>query len=296
MRIAVIDLGTNTFNLLIAECKSESFSVLHSEKEGVAIGMGGINSNIIAQESWQRALSTLQHFKSVCDSFDVESIRAVGTSAIRSATNGEDFKKEVVLKTGIEIEIISGMREAELIYKGISWSYDFESPGVIMDIGGGSTEFIWADKKGIVEAFSLNIGVSRMFQQLELNDPLTADDILKINAWLEHNSKGQLEGKKSDLLIGASGVFETFYELHFNKKFPEINTVLNIEKIDLEKVLKEVINSTLEQRNQNEFILDIRKKMAPIAAVKTSWVMNKLNIKKILISPFSLKEGVLKAE
>lgn len=296
MRIAVIDLGTNTFNLLIADCKSESFSVLHSEKEGVAIGMGGINSNIIAPESWKRALTTLQYFKSVCDSYKVASIRAIGTSAIRSATNGEDFKKEVAQKTGITIEIINGMREAELIYKGISWSYDFDSSGVIMDIGGGSTEFIWADKNGISEAYSLDIGVSRMFQQLELSDPLSSDDLLKINSWLEHNSKGQLDGKKSDLLIGASGVFETFYELHFNKNYPQSNTVLNIDKEDLEKVLDEVINSTLEQRNQNEFILDIRKKMAPIAAVKTNWVLNKLNIKKILISPFSLKEGVLKQD
>jgi exopolyphosphatase/guanosine-5'-triphosphate,3'-diphosphate pyrophosphatase len=294
MRVAVIDLGTNTFNLLIADCESNVFNVLHSEKEGVAIGMGGINDNFISPEGWKRAIKALVRFKSVCDSFQVASIRAIGTSSIRSAKNGLDFKKEVESETGIVIDIVTGLQEAELIFKGISWSYDFSDPAVIMDIGGGSTEFVWADQSGIQEALSLDMGVSRLFQDLELNDPLSKEDVLSIENWLEMKANKQLDNKKSDLLIGASGTFETFYELHYRKRYPNSKGVLKIDKVGLEKVLQEIIESSMEERNQNKFIIDIRKKMAPIAAVKTQWVMNKLGIKKILISPFSLKEGVLK--
>lgn len=293
MRKAIIDLGTNTFNLLIAEIGEQSFEVLHTEKEGVAIGMGGINENTIAPLSWHRAIKALVHFKKVCKELGVETIRAIGTSALRSANNAQDFVKEVEFSTGIKIEIISGLEEATMIYKGVCWSYDFSKEGVIMDIGGGSTEFIWANEDGITDALSLDIGVSRMYQTLILSDPLTKEDQSKIEQWLEEKTDGKLENKNCDLLIGASGTFETFYELHFQKPFSSKIKALKIEKQDLDTIIQEIIQSTLLEREQNKFIIPIRKKMAPIAAVKTRWVMNKLNVKEILISPCSLKEGGL---
>lgn len=294
MKVAVIDLGTNTFNLLIAETEQDQFNVLHSEKEGVAIGMGGINDNRISEDAWDRSLNALIRFKKICDSFDVVQIRAIGTSAIRSATNSVDYLNAVKLETGISIEIVSGLEEASLIVDGVRWSYDFHQPGVIMDIGGGSTEFIWATKNGVDKAFSLDIGVSRMYQALKLNDPLTNANVQEIENWLEIHSKGQLNGLQSDLLIGASGTFETFYELQHQLKFPAGINVIPLHKPDLEGVIDSIIQSTLKEREQNEFIIEIRKRMAPIAAVKTRWVMNKLNVKDVLISPCSLKEGALR--
>lgn len=294
MRVAVIDLGTNTFNLLIAEIGLDKFKVLHSEKEGVAIGMGGINHNRISEDAWERSMNALIRFKKTCDSFDVVQIRAIGTSAIRSATNSLDYIKAVKFKTGISIEIVSGLEEAALIFDGVRWSYDFKQPGVIMDIGGGSTEFIWANENGVDKAFSLDIGVSRMYQSLQLSDPLTNDDIQTIETWLEEHSKGKLNGLQSNLLIGASGTFETFYELQHKIQFPSTIEVIPLHKGELENTIASIISSTLIEREQNEFIIDIRKKMAPIAAVKTRWVMNKLNVKEVLISPCSLKEGALR--
>lgn len=294
MRTAVIDLGTNTFNLLIAEIHDTKFEVVHSEKEGVALGMGGINKNIIAPEAWLRAINTLIHFKEVCNSFGAKQIRAIGTSAIRSAENSADFVQEVAAKTGITIEIISGLQEAKMIFDGVLWSYDFSPPAVIMDIGGGSTEFVWADKDGITEALSLDIGVSRMYQSLQLNDPLTSEDVAKIEHWLEDTSKGLLNGKTANLLIGASGTFETFYELHHQKHFPNTIEAIPIAKNELDIIIYEIMLSTLADREKNDFIIPIRKKMSPIAATKTRWVMNKLGVKEVLISPCSLKEGALK--
>src|SRR5690606_29361721 len=98
---------------------------------------------------------------------------------------------------GIAVRIISGLEEAELIYQGVRWSYDFFKPGVIMDIGGGSTEFIEADRNGLKQALSLDIGVSRMYQQLDLSDPFTSTDIEKITRWLEEQSQGKLDHWKS---------------------------------------------------------------------------------------------------
>ena len=291
MRKAIIDLGTNTFNLLIGAIDDTGFSVIYSEKEGVALGMGGINEQIISPEAYKRGISALSRFKLVCDKYDVQSIQGIGTSALRDATNALDFIEEVKGLLGIEIEIISGLQEAELIYKGVKWTYSFEQPAVIMDIGGGSTEFVFADKQGITDLVSLNIGVSRIYQYFSLSDPLNQEDISNIEEWLDENALGFFDGKQESVLIGASGSFETFYELMHQMPFPERTKAVEISMVELMECLNEIIASTQEERYKNDWIIPIRKKMAPIAAVKTRWVLGKLNIKKVHISPFSLKEG-----
>jgi len=294
MRTAVIDLGTNTFNLLIADVMNSKFTVIHSEKEGVALGMGGINSNIISPEAFDRGIRALRHFNFMCIHHKVEVINAFGTSALRDATNSDLFIKQIKDELGISVNIISGEKEAELIYKGVLWSYDFRNPGVIMDIGGGSTEFIFANKEGITDLVSLNIGVSRIFQELKLSDPLTQKDILSITNWLDDKADGFFDGKQEELLIGASGSFETFYELIYSQPFPDKLKCSEIPMKTLNEMIDWVIFSTQEDRDTNEFIIPIRKKMAPIAAVKTKWVIEKLGITRTMISRCSLKEGALR--
>ena len=291
MRKAVIDLGTNTFNLLIADVSEHSFEMIHSEKEGVALGMGGINEGKIAQDALERGLKALAHFKEVSERFQVQEIKGIGTSALRDATNSAEFLEQVDNLLGIHIEIISGEKEAELIYKGVKLSYDFSRPGVIMDIGGGSTEFIFADSKGVNDLISLNIGVSRIYQHFTFHDPLSATDIVNIENWLEDYSKGFFINKQADILIGASGSFETFYELVHSVPFPEKLHSVEVHFVELMDSLELIISSTQAERDVNQWIVPIRKKMAPIAAVKTRWVIRKLGVINVIISPCSLKEG-----
>ena len=293
MRKAVIDLGTNTFNLLIVEVIAGQIHVLHNEKDGVALGMGGINTQMISPEALDRALHALKRFKSVCEEHKVTLIKAIGTSAIRDAKNASDFLRIVNSEAGIDIEIVSGAREAELIYKGIAASHEFEEHALIMDIGGGSTEFISADQSGILNVISLNIGVSRIFQLFDLSDPLTESDVLKIEQWLDGHSETFFNNRKENVLIGASGSFETFYELIHNEPFPEKSKSVEISLSHLNEILDQIISSTQEERDQNKWIIPIRKKMAPIAAVKTRWVLQQIPATRIFISPYSLKEGVI---
>jgi exopolyphosphatase/guanosine-5'-triphosphate,3'-diphosphate pyrophosphatase len=293
MRKAVIDLGTNTFNLLIVDVDNVHFGVMHSEKEGVALGMGGINEQFISTEAMERAFRALTRFRQICDTFRVDTIKAIGTSAIRDAKNASLLIEKVKVELGIQIEIISGPREAELIYKGIAASHQFSEHALIMDIGGGSTEFISADHSGIHDLISLNIGVSRIFQLFNLSDPLSHAEVLHIEAWLTNHAGTFFSNRKECALIGASGSFETFYELMHNKGFPSSDKSIEIAIDHLHEILDKIILSTQEERNQNEWIIPIRKKMAPIAAVKTRWVLNQLSVDKVYISPYSLKEGVI---
>ncbi len=294
MNVAVIDLGTNTFNLLIAEVIDDYFEILHSAKEGVSIGMGGINKRVIAPDAFERGLACLANFKNKCDEFKVERIIAFGTSAIRDAENSNDFITAVKEATGIEIKVITGEIEAELIYKGVSWSYDFSEPAVIMDIGGGSTEFIFADKNGISNLVSLNIGLLRIFQEFTFSDPMTKEDIVTVKNWLDEKAGNYFEGKKEKILIGASGTFETFYEMVYNKDIKDEVAMIELPFERFIQVIEEIILSSDAQRDTNERIIAIRKKMAPIAAVKVQWIIEKLGVEKVYISTCSLKEGALK--
>lgn len=292
-RIAVIDLGTNTFNLLIADVFTRNFESVYTIKEGVALGMGGINKGIIAPDAYQRGIEALKKFKGICEEYKVDEIRAFGTSALRSAENTDDFIYDVRSKLKIDIQIISGEVEALLIYKGVQWSYDFSERCVIMDIGGGSTEFIVADKSGIEAKISLDIGVSRIFQELELSDPLTEKDVQTIENWLEERSEGFFKDKQCDVLVGASGSFETFHEMIHKERFPAGIASQEIPMVELHYILNWIIASEQSERDHHPFIIPIRRRMAPIAAVKTRWVMNQLLVKKVLVSPCSLKEGGL---
>jgi exopolyphosphatase/guanosine-5'-triphosphate,3'-diphosphate pyrophosphatase len=122
---------------------------------------------------------------------------------------------------------------------------------------------------------------------------LNSSDVLKIEQWLDGNAGTFFNHRKENVLIGASGSFETFYELIHNEKFPEKNCSVEISIDYLHEILDQIINSSQVERDQNEWIIPIRKRMAPIAAVKTRWVLKQIPATKIFISPYSLKEGVI---
>lgn len=292
-RIAAIDLGTNTFNLLIADVFDSHFETLLSTKEGVALGMGGINDGMIAPDAFERAFNTLERFKHIASEYEVDEIRAIGTSAMREAKNAGHFVTDVKSKLGFEIEIVSGIQEANLIYKGVSWSYEFKEMAVIMDIGGGSTEFIFADSAGISSKASLNIGISRIFQSMKTSDPLSETDIEALEAWFEKGSGGFFMEKQAKILLGASGSFETLYEMIHETDFPKITQAIEIPMDELYLALNWMISSTAEERNKHDYIIEIRRKMLPIAAVKIRWILRKLGFEQVFVTPYSLKEGVL---
>lgn len=293
MMRAVIDLGTNTFNLLIAKVTESHFEVVETQREAVMLGMGGINRGIITEAAIQRAVTAIGHFKEVCDGYQIAHVRCIGTSALREARNTQELIDKVERTFGYTIEVVSGEREAELIYLGTRIVHGFEEPAVIMDIGGGSTEFIKANKAGAQEIISLDIGVSRIYQAL--NEPKGFNHELerKIYDFLNTEEAGQLTNFKCPVLIGSSGSFETFYEMLLEQDFDHRGEVFEMSKSELLPILEWTIHSTYEERLSNQWITPIRKEMLPIAAIKVKWTIEKIGAETILISPYSLKEGAL---
>lgn len=292
-RIGIIDIGTNTFNLLVVDRIAHGFEKVFSGKAGVGLGLGGIHRSLLTQDAMQRGLDQLEKYVSKSRELKVDKLKAFGTSAMRDATNREEFLKMIAEKLDLEVEVISGEQEAYLIYEGVKMGYAFDEPALIMDIGGGSTEFIYANAEKVLKAKSFDIGTARIFENFEFSDPYSKEDVQAIIAYLEENTIGFFEDVETDVMLGASGSFETFYALLNHKEYPE-NEFEDMDAGAIIEVLDEIIFSTYQERMKNPFIIPIRKKMAPIAAIKIKWILQKLNIKTLTISPFAMKEGVIK--
>jgi len=171
--VAVMDLGTNTFHLLIAQGDAANPEELYHTTVPVRLGEGGINNGIIQPAAYKRGVDTLVQFSEKIAEFKAERVSAMATSALRSASNGKDFIEEVRAKTGIEIETISGDREAKYIYEGVKAGKCLtKQNSLILDIGGGSVEFILGNEEEIIWKRSFEIGAARMLDKFHKIDPI----------------------------------------------------------------------------------------------------------------------------
>lgn len=294
MRRAVIDLGTNTFNLLIADLGETGFQQVYSGRKAVLLGMGGINQGIIAEDAIARAMDAINEFKQVCDRHGVSYIACFGTSALRSAKNADELVSAARASFGVDIRIISGMKEAELIYEGTKFAHDFTEDTVIMDIGGGSTEFIHADGNGVKTMTSLDIGVSRIYQQLGKPKEYTSEDIQVTRRFFEQGSDQFFGSKKIGTMIGASGSFETFFQMFCGRDFMDETRAIELPFNELIEILRWTVSSSYQERLDHPGIMPLRKTMLPIAAMKVLWAIEQLEVNRVLVSPYSLKEGGLR--
>ena len=196
-------------------------------------------------------------------------------------------------KKAVSIEVISGDHEAQLIYEGVRLTHRFERPSLIMDIGGGSTELIVVEAGQPLRWQSFDIGVSRMAQLFRVSDPLSTTDIAQLEHYLERHCSAFLNGLQCSDFIGASGSFETFFELLHEQAYAANGQALEVSAPHFADMLEKIIDSTQAERDANDWIIPIRKQMAPFAAVKTRWIFRQLGAKRIFISPYSLKEGAL---
>ncbi len=173
-RYAAIDIGTNTILLLIAEQTPEGrLQTIMDLETTTRLGEGLTKTRKINPHAMQRSIDVIDRYLSLCREKGVAEIAAAGTSALREARNRLDFLQKVRRRCGLEIEIISGQEEARLSYLAVAMDQKWPSgPLVVIDIGGGSTEWIYGDAGGEVRVFSLNIGSVTLTEQFLTSDPV----------------------------------------------------------------------------------------------------------------------------
>ena len=164
MRIAAIDIGTNSLHMIVARVRPDlSFEVIDREKEMVRLGAGGLDGRALTPEAMHAALQVLSKFRRLADSHRVDEIIAVATSATREAENGSDFLQAIVDKTGIRARVISGTEEARLIHQAAVYSVGLAADvAVVVDIGGGSVEITRGSGLTMEAGRSFKLGVIRL--------------------------------------------------------------------------------------------------------------------------------------
>ena len=298
---AVMDLGTNTFHLLIAEGSIHNFREIVHEHVAVKIGEGGINKGIILPFAFERGVDTMKRFKDEIDRYGVQKVRAIATSALRNASNGKDFIERVKAEAGIEIEIINGDQEACFIYEGVKAAGLLTAENsLIMDIGGGSVEFIVGNHEKVAWKQSFEIGAARLMEQFHHTDPMSPASIEAINMYLAHALNDLLVTvplMQVYNLIGSSGSFETFAELAANRRDDDFDLdkvkgyIFDYEELIL--VTDEMIRSTHAEREANDAVIPVRVDMIVVSSIITRFILHTLDITNVALCTHSLKEGVL---
>jgi exopolyphosphatase / guanosine-5'-triphosphate,3'-diphosphate pyrophosphatase len=299
-RIAIIDLGTNTFHLLIAEGNTSGYKIIYRDRLAVKIGMGGINDGIITESGFERAILAMQSFKNAIDGHAVNASYAFGTSALRNARNGQETADRIKAITGIDVEIISGDLEANYIYLGVRAALGLgKEKNLIIDIGGGSVEFIIADHDEIFWKQSFEIGAQRLLEKYHKHDPILPQEITQLEHYIDQKLQPLWDAINQfdpRILVGSSGTFDTLSDIfcltHDIHKSPDDSeTPLSLE--GFYEIHHDLLLKTRAQRMEIPGMIEMRVDMIVVACCMVKYLLEKHSFNRIRVSTFSLKEGVL---
>ena len=300
MNLAIIDMGTNTFHLLLVKVENETFEIFYKEKIASKIGANGINQRNINNDAIDRCLIALRSFKKQIDSAHIYETYAFATSAIRNARNQQFLMHKIKREVGIEPRIISGIEEASYIHYGVCEALNIDTEiCLIMDIGGGSIEFIISKGLEPIWMKSFEIGGQRLMEEFHKNDPITTPEISTIESYLEINLQPLFEacdlyGPKT--LIGSSGTFETLSEIYqrkINEYALEKETELPISQNGMLQILKEIIAKNKQERLLIPGMIELRVDMIVIASILIKFILKKIKLETTRISSYAMKEGAL---
>lgn len=299
-RIAIIDLGTNTFHLLVADEKDAGYHVVHRDRLPVKIGMGGINRGLITPDAIQRALLALQSFRNTIERLKVDRVFAFGTSALRNARNSDKVIDSIRRLTNITVNIISGDKEAEFIYEGVRSALHLGTEkSLIIDIGGGSVEFIVANNDRMFWKESVEIGAQRLLEKFQHHDPILREEVAALDTLFEQkltSLRDALLKYAPRVLVGSSGTFDTLSDIfcaaHGIHKAPdEIETPLTLE--GFYDIYHDLLVRNREQRMLIPGMIEMRVDMIVVACCLIRFILASHPFDRIRVSTYSLKEGVL---
>lgn len=299
-KIAVVDLGTNTFHVLLSRVTEEEAEIFYRERAAVMIGKGGITQGKITEEAQERALQALKHFRAVIDQENITEIHATATSAIRNARNGRALVQRIKEATGIDVRIITGDEEAAYIYYGVKEALDIGPENVIvMDIGGGSVEFIICNQQHIYWKQSFEIGAQRLLDLFHPSDPILPEEITRLEEYFAEQLQPLALAAaeyRPVTLIGSSGTFDTLSEMYqhrINQLAPNDATELPLTYAGYFDITREINSKNREERLNIPGMIEMRVDMIVVACVLLSFVINQFQLSDIRISAYALKEGVL---
>ena len=300
MKIGTIDIGTNSMRLLIGEYKNNKIENRKKYINTTRIGQGVDQEGYITEEAMERNLKALKEFVDICKENNCEKVYCMGTSALRDSKNGDHFVKRAKNLTNIDVKIICGEEESNLGFMGVleGAGGDKSEDIFVLDIGGGSTEFIVGNEDGIKFCKSENVGALRMTEKFITTDPINEDEFNQMGDFIEKtisNTLDKIKHMNISKLVGIGGTITSLSAMNQQLEVYSMEKVHNsvVTKKELEKILQNLKKMTL---NDKKTIKGLQPKRADIitSGVKIlNIIMEKLEFEEIMISEYDNLEGLM---
>jgi exopolyphosphatase/guanosine-5'-triphosphate,3'-diphosphate pyrophosphatase len=300
MRLAAIDIGTNSIHMIIVRVRPDlSFEIVDREKDMVRLGAGGLDGRSLTPTAIAAALQTLAKFRRLADSHKVDEIVASATSATREADNGGDFIAEVDRLTGIRIKVISGTEEARLIHLAAAYGVDIgNSTGVVVDIGGGSVEVTFGSATQMALGKSFKTGVIRLTERFVKSDPLAGRDERRLVKHLNREMGtylDQIASRGFDRVIGTSGTILSLGALASADGGAPIEELRNrrVSARSLHKLRKRLTSLSLEERLGIPGLDPRRADLSVAGSVLLDTIIRRLGAEELTLCDLALREGLV---
>jgi len=304
-RIAAIDIGTNSFHLLVAavDPKLRTFRIIQAEKATTRLGERDPETGELTAEAMQRGLETLRQFRDLAASHRVEQIVTAATSAVREAPNGRDFLQTILDDLGMEVDLVSGPEEARLIYLGVLSGMPFgDRPHLLLDIGGGSTELILADGRDARALTSTRVGAVRLQRDFVRDDPMPPQRRSFLQAFIQGSLepavdkvRRRIKPGETPVLVATSGTAMAIGSLAASEEErpPRKLHGYRVTRQSLNQVVDRLITMTPAQRRELAPINDRRAEIIVPGALILQTTMKMLGVEEFVLSERALREGLI---
>jgi exopolyphosphatase/guanosine-5'-triphosphate,3'-diphosphate pyrophosphatase len=297
MRLAGIDIGTNTFRLLIADVDDKGVHELTSERIITRLGEGVSSCGLLKDEAVERGLKALKEFRNIIDAHKVEAVESVATSAFRIAKNSADFLNRAKVETGLDINVITEDEEAWKTFRGMKTGIEFHDSSLMIDIGGGSTEFILSKKGEASFIRSLQLGVVYLADMYMKNDPLSEEEIMGMsNEVSQALASLEPQFKEGEALVGTAGSITTIAAMAKGLSIFEHDKIHNTRVFikTVREIFTALSTSVKKERATLYPVLDASRLdiIVPGAMILLE-IMTMFGFKEIIVSDNGLREGIL---
>jgi exopolyphosphatase/guanosine-5'-triphosphate,3'-diphosphate pyrophosphatase len=303
IRLAAVDIGTNSFHMIIVEMKPDmSFQTIDRAKDMIRIGDGSITTKMLSKDAMEAGIASLVKFKKLAllKGVEPQNIVATATSAVREAKNGGEFIDMAEASVGIRINVISGEEEARLIYIAARQAIHIGNRNaLIIDIGGGSVEFIVANAHKAVMLKSLKIGVARMREKFITKDPPSLKEIHAMQAYVTKQLRpvaAKVRKLGFTLAIGSSGTIENIAEMisvqENNRLIEKLNNY-KFTRTQFNKLLNKVLQLSAAQRKAIKGLDAKRADIIVSGLLVMDTIMQSFKLDDITLSQYALREGIV---
>ena len=301
MRLAAIDIGTNSIHMIVVRVRADqSFEIVDREKVMVRLGAGGLDGRALTAEAMSAALQTLTTFKRLAEANGVDQILAVATSAVRESKNGGAFLERIERETGIRALVITGADEARLIHQAAVYGVDVGTGrALVIDIGGGSVEITLGTATSIQLARSFKLGVLRLTERFVRSDPLSERHERRMVKYIEGKIDRHCDPITTmgfDRVIGTSGTILSMGVVAATAARdspPRDLRNLRVSSRQIRKLRKAVVNVDLERRLLIPGLDPRRADLVVAGAVLLDTILRRLGVEELTLCDLALREGLV---